>query len=484
MRINKLNKPFAALFLALCWFSPAMAAGNGGSIVNVSMNRAEIIELDKPMAEVMVADPSIADIVVHDTKKISVVGKKIGGTNIRFFGQDNKVIKYVDVVVGYDLPAIRRTVKKFYPDQNITVQMINNSIAVSGVVPDAETANRILQIVYEFVKESRRDDTTTTSTGAGGDNKYQGVLNLLRLNSSQQVMLKVRVGEVKRNALKRLGFNLQSVTSAGNSLFSFGSGAGGLNIFNTTGAALGNFGTSALSSDTFGAAGATLTRGNFGVSGVLDVLERDGLFRLLAEPNLTAVSGETASFLAGGEFPIATTSGLNGTEITFKEYGVSVSFTPYVLSGNRIRMSVAPELSELTSTGAVTSGGVQIPALTTRRSSTTVELAPGEAFMIAGLIRDQLNSAVNEVPGIAELPIISALMRSTEYQREETELVIAVTPYIVDPVVSSDIRLPVDEFRTPSMMEMFFYGALGSISGDDYRAGQAPLEGPVGFMVD
>jgi pilus assembly protein CpaC len=166
--------------------------------------------------------------------------------------------------------------------------------------------------------------------------------------------------------------------------------------------------------------------------------------------------------------------------VEFKKYGVSLSFVPFVLSSNRIRLVVEPELSEIDTTRAG-----DVPSLTTRKAKTTVELSPGESFMVAGLIRDQINTAVQEIPGIAEVPIISALMRSTSYQRQETELVISVTPYIVDPVVHSDIRMPTDEYRTPSTMELFFYGALGSLSGNSYKISQKPvLEGPVGFMTE
>lgn len=472
---SRFLKIFAIAFFAISFVSADARA----DLVNVGLNRAELVSLKKDMAEVMVANPSIADIVVHGPQKISIIGKQIGSTNMRFFDDKNKLIREVDIVVGYDMPAIRRSLNKFFPEETISIDTINNSLAVSGVVADAQAANRAMQVVYEFVKESRRvgdeeDDFQDR------DNRFPGIVNLLSVNSGQQVMLKVRIGEVQRSALKNLGVSLQN--ASGN--FAFGTGAGaeilaqagvvaadsttGLGIFDGVGA------------DTFfrGSVSARNT------TAIVDALEQDGIFKTLAEPNLTTVSGETASFLAGGEFPILIEEE-DSTNVDFKQFGVSLAFTPFVLSQNRIRLIVAPELSEIDDQNFQS---LNIPSLTTRRVTTTVELAPGESFMIAGLIRDTLNSTVNEVPGIAEIPILSALFRSSAYQRNETELVISVTPYIVDPVVSNEIRLPVDEFREPSVMEMFFYGALASLSDGDVdvdRISQTPvLEGPVGYMVE
>lgn len=451
------------------------------TVLDVGLNRAELVNLNKPMSEVMISNPEIADVVVHGSQKVSIIGKKIGSTNLRFFDEKAGLIHEVDIVVGYDLPAIRRTLKRFFPNQNLGLETINNSLAVSGVVPDAQTANRVMQIVYEFVKESRKDEAAGSSQSyTAQDNRFPGIVNLLTLNSGQQVMLKVKIGEINRNTLKNLGANLQLNTGIGETnLFSFVTGLGQQYYEPDGGGILGQFSPS--TTERFGSSISRFQKGNFGVSGMIEALQQEGLFKVIAEPNLTAVSGETANFLAGGEFPITTTSTQGQVNVQFKQFGVSLAFTPYVLANNRIRLVVAPELSEIDS--SLTVGGY--PSLSTRKAKSTVELAPGEAFMVAGLIRDRVNSAVKELPGLAEIPIISALLRSTSYQREESELVIAVTPYIVDPVVNSDIRMPTDEFRTPSVMEMFFYGALGSMSGNASRIGQTPvLEGPIGFMTD
>lgn len=475
-----LSKVFAIVVM----LAPVVAQA---AVVDVGLNRAELIRLNKPLNEVIIANPEIADIVVHGSKSVSIIGKRIGSTNLRFFDSNENLIKEYDVAVGYDLPAIRRALKKFFPDQDIAVETINNSLAVSGVVPDAQSANRVMQVAFEFVKESRRtgdDESDFTDS----DNRFPGIVNLLSLNSGQQVMLKVRIGELERTALKQLGFNINGGGSGNNSTFSFGTFAGAtaqtaLQRNPATGALedVADFILSAgRDSSSGGLFSAGITRGDFSASGLLDALERDGLFKSLAEPTLTAISGETASFLAGGEFPITTTND-DGVDVEFKEFGVSLTFTPFVLTQNRIRLTVAPEISSLDLENQF--GG--FPSLRSRRATTTVELAPGESFMIAGLIRDTIDTVVDEIPGAAEVPIIGALLRSTSYTREETEMVISVTPYIVDPVRGIDIRLPTDEYRSPSVMEMFFYGAIGSLSGNASTIGQTPvLEGPIGYMVE
>ena len=221
----------------------------------------------------------------------------------------------------------------------------------------------------------------------------------------------------------------------------------------------------------------------------MQALEQDGLFKLLAEPNLVAISGEQAEFLAGGEIPIPVPQGGggNGTTITiqYKPYGVAVRFKPSVLTQNLIHMEVQPEVSELDPANAIVVDTFHIPALTTRRAKTTVELAPGEGFMIAGLLKDKTSATIDQLPGAMDLPILGALFRSTQFQRNETELVIAVTPYIVDPLKNSEVKMPTDEFRPASQMEMFFYGALGSLAGKSPTKPQnQSLEGPTGFMVD
>lgn len=448
--------------------------------LQVAVNRSEIITLDEPMKEVMVADPLTADVVVHGNTKVSIIGKKLGRTSVRVIGEGNKLLRDINVIVGFDLADVRRVMRNYFPDEQIAVETVSNNIALSGIVSSVEVAERAVRIAEEYVKEARGLSSTASSVNT--DEENSGVLNLMQIRSGQQVMLRVRVGEIQRSALKRLGVSLGVSSEAGNSSTLLEGGNQTL-FFQEVGNANDPIFTR-VAGDTF--LGTLWSAGSVQIRAALDALERDGLFRILAEPNLVAISGERAEFLAGGEFPIPIVQGNDGQiSVQFRQYGVAVQFMPLVLSPDRIRLQVQPEVSELSEAGSVNIQGFNIPALSSRRARTTIELSPGETLMIAGLIRDQTNTTVNETPGLSEIPILSALFRSTSMQRTETELVIVVTPYLVDPVTGSDIKLPTDNYQPPSVMDMFFYGALGAVTNETLAKSQRPrVEGNVGFMMD
>lgn len=466
--------------LGLFGFSPAAAADNE---IIVPVHRAELISVPGEISEVIVANPDVADVFVHGTRKVSIVGKAIGTTSLRVIDSNSDVLRAVTIRVGYDIPAIRQTLYELFPYEDISVQTVNNNLALTGMVSSPSVAAKAVRIANEFMMavdstQRPRDNSFATNRIASEEGGDAGVINMLKVTSGQQVMLRVRVGEMQRNAMKQLGvnwniFNPDSVSA--NSGFLLG-----------TAAAAAPFpGATAVQGDTFAALGGTIRKGGATISAMINALERNNLFKLLAEPNLVAMSGEEAEFLAGGEFPIPIQAFDSQVTIEFKEFGVSVKFLPIVLSDSRIRITVAPEISEISDIGSITVGGFEIPSLSTRRAKTTVELAPGESFMIAGLLRDQSDSQIDQVPGLGEVPVLGSLFRSVDYQRDQTELVIAVTPYLVDPVTGDEVRLPTDGFRPPSMMEQFFYGALGSVSSESLRKSQTPsLEGPIGFMVD
>jgi pilus assembly protein CpaC len=461
----------------------------------IPLNRSSLISFPSEMAEVMVANPDIADVHANSPHHLTIVGKKLGSTNLRVFNKSGGLMREVDIQVGHDLPAIRRALKNFLPSDAIGVEMVNTSIALTGRVSSAETAEKAVRIVKDFVRTSSDRPSNRPETMENLiENGDPEILNMLQVTSGQQVMLKVRVGEINREALKNLGIDLNAV--------------GRIDGINTialgTGGGIGSLVAPATSSETALSAGQFLlpggrnpsnTRGVFTgawrpgagtFSGLVKALERDGLFKLLAEPNLVAVSGEEAEFLAGGEIPIPVVQAggsTNNVSIEYKPFGVAVKFTPFVISENRVRMAVQPEVSEISTENAVRVSGFDIPSISTRRAKTTIELAPGESFMIAGLIKDQLRANIDQLPGAKELPVLGALFRSNEFKRNETELVIAVTPYLVDPVRSSDIKLPTDNFRPASQMDMFFYGKLGGVSAGAASPSAGP-EGPVGFMVD
>lgn len=505
------GKRIATFSLSFALLSGTFISSCFADTLNVPVHRSSLVILPKPMQEVMVSDPNIADVHAHNANNLTVVGKRIGRTNIRIFDKEGKLLRETDIVVGYDLPSIRMALKRFLPDENIGVEMLNNSIALTGNVSSATTADKAVKIAKDFVTEggagaAPQQPAAAAATGAdtaapaamapasGGG--AANIINMMQVTSGQQVMLRVRVGEINRTALKTLGIDLNYVSQAsGTGLVAFGTG-GGI-------ASLVSGGTTQVNPGVFllpGGQTPTNTRGLLAgrwqpdgpngntVAGLIKALESDGLFKVLAEPNLVAVSGEEAEFLAGGEIPVPVVQGSgnnNNVTVQYKPFGVAVKFTPYVLSEARVRMTVQPEVSEISTVNPTRISGFDIPSLNTRRARTTVELAPGESFMIAGLIKDQMGASVEQLPGVKELPIIGALFRSTQFQRNETELVIAVTPYLVDPIKSSDVKLPTDDFRPANQVESFFFGALGSLSGRAGAIAKNPgLEGPIGFMVD
>jgi|CXWL01.1.fsa_nt_gi pilus assembly protein CpaC len=472
---------------ALAVFSAYVADAEANTGLFLPMNRSSLVVIQSPAKEIVIANPDIADVHVNNSKNLTFIGKTAGSTNVRIFDETGKLLQVIDVTVGYDLPAIRRALKTFIPDENIGVEMVNTSVALTGQVRNNAAIDKALKLTQEYIGNTSGYQVmaATSPIGDAADNdKYPKILNMMKLISGQQVMLKVRVSEVNRDALKRLGVDPSVVVNSGNlavggalgsAISGLAVGATGINTLPETDQIRGTFGFNWISNS------------NHRVGAVINALERDGLIKTLAEPNLVAASGEQAEFLAGGEIPVLIPSASGGSTIVtaeYKPFGVSVKFLPDVLSENRIRMMVQPEVSEISTANAVTQNGFIIPSFNTRRAKTTVELAPGESFMIAGLIKDSTKASIDQLPGMKELPILGALFRSTEFQRNESELVITVTPYLVDPMKASEVKTPTDDFRPASQMEMFFYGALGAITTDEHSAKVPQLEGPTGFMVD
>jgi pilus assembly protein CpaC len=464
--------------------------------INIPVGRSELVTVSDDMVEVIVANPDVADAYVHDKRFLTVIGKAVGKTDVRVIGDDG-VLRDIDVSVSYDLPAMRKALSEFLPNENIAVEMLNTNVVLTGRVSGSTVAEQATDIVREFLNPAAylRSGAPTVNAAAANpliatNTEDSRVINMLEITSGQQVMLRVRVGEIRKTALKNMGINLQATKVGGTSLFGLGTGAGIAGLVDGSGVPLGSFeipvgdGGNLASPQRGYAVLRKLLPGGDSISGMLEALERDNLFKLLAEPNLVSLSGEEAQFLVGGEFPIPVPN-LNGIGIEYKPFGVSVKFTPFVLSENRIRIAVAPEVSEINNDSALVLDNFSVPSLSTRRAQSVVELAPGESFMIAGLIRDQLSSKLDTMPGIKEVPILGALFSSVSFQREESELVLAVTPNLVDPLVSGDVRLPTDNFKPASVMETFFYGAMSSLQGNVDRVSQTPTtEGPVGFMVD
>ncbi len=462
--------------------STSASSSSNAPVFYIPLNRSELVTTRTDMGEVIIADPDVADVVVHGKRRISVVGKEVGQTTLRVFDTDHKIIRSMDVFVTYDLPALRRALKQFLPNERIGVSLVNTRIALTGDISSATSAATAMEIAQEYVHAKLSNADAETRKVNDGKTNDSPVINLMKINAAQQVMLRIKVGEVQRDTIKNLGVSLQAFGTSGPD-FLLGTGIG--RLAPPTGSSTAqSFTYKTLSAGsnatTYGTAG-IWSHGASGVGAAIEALEEKGLFKVLAEPSLTAISGEEAEFLAGGEFPIPVPQQNGVTTIEFKKFGVAMKFTPYVLSQNRLRVQVAPEVSDTSNEHSfTTSDGFVVPSIVTRRASTTVELAPGESFMIAGLLRDSSTSTINQIPGAGDIPILGALFRSVAYQRKETELVIAVTPYLVDPVKDSDIKLPTDDYHPASFLESIFFGAVSSNHG----LKDPSLEGPTGFMTD
>ena len=403
---------------------------NATSGVMLAVGRGTLISLSRPMSDVFVADPSIADIQVRSPRLLYVFGKGPGETTVYATDKSGAVVYSANVRVGNNFDQVRTMLRTAMPESAIDVTALNGMTILTGTVKapeDVEEANRLVQAIV--------GDKVT-------------VVNRLKTATPMQVMLRVKIAEVSRDLLKNIGVNLQAFGTD----FTFGQGRDF--ISDTTAGAV----PSLLKADT--GATAFLRKRLLGLdfNAAIDLLEQDGVVTTLAQPSLTALSGETASFLAGGEFPIPIQQSLGTTTIEYKQYGVGLAFTPTVLNDGRISMRVRPEVSELTDAGSVRFGGFTIPAVATRRAETTVELGSGQSFVIGGLLKNVGNNSISKTPWLGDLPIIGALFRSNNFHRQESELVIVVTPYLVKPIPASQIMLPTDGAKAPTDFERVIGG--------------------------
>lgn len=401
--------------------SQVQAASSG---VMLAVGRGTLVKLDRPMSDVFIADPNIADIQVRSPTLLYVFGKGPGETSVYATNKAGGVVYSANVRVGNNFDQVRTMLRTAMPDAAIDVTALNGMTILTGTVKapdDVEEAHRLVQAIV--------GDKVT-------------VVNRLKTATPMQVTLQVKIAEVSRDLMKEIGVNLQAFGGD----FSF---AQGRDFIQNGGYTYKEVGSTAVLSKRF--LGLDFT-------GALDLLEQDGVVTTLAQPSLTALSGETASFLAGGEFPIPIQQSLGTTTIEYKQYGVGLAFTPTVLNDGRISMRVRPEVSELSDAGSVNFGGFTIPALATRRAETTVELGSGQSFVIGGLLKNIGNNSTDKTPWLGDLPIIGALFRSNRFRRQETELVIVVTPYLVKPVSASAIRLPTDGAKAPTDAERVLGG--------------------------
>jgi pilus assembly protein CpaC len=457
-------------------------ATRSGSIVHeritLSLGKATIVSLDTDARDVLVSDPTIVDAVVRTPRRIYLMAQKVGQTNAFFFDAEGRQILSVDIRVEKDVVDLQSLLKTDFPGSDIKVTAMNDNVVLSGKVGSALESSRAQDIAARF---------------AGDPTK---VVNVLEIAGGQQVMLKVRVAEMQRQIAKQLGVNLAGAAIVnGVPLAASTSNPYGLMgeaLSNLSGAQLGN--VCPLPNNTVTnplaamAQGATCAGGN-NMQGALQALETVGLVHILAEPDLVAVSGETAKFLAGGEFPVPSGRDQQGNvSVAFKDFGVGLSFTPVVLSNGRISLQLSTEVSELTNTGALTLQGtattqaLTIPALDVRRAETTVEVPSGGSFAIAGLMQHMTQQQIDGFPGLKDMPVLGALFRSRDFQNDETELVVLVTAYLVNPTTEDKLAAPTDGFKPPTDPETILLGRLNAVSDHNKTQVKAP-EGGAGYIV-
>lgn len=416
----------------------------------VSVGTGELINVSGNMASVFVADPDIADVQSPAPGAILILGKRVGTTSLYGLNDQGKALLQRTIVVRHNLGEMQSVLRQRFPNLRLTLSSSPGSVMVSGPVPNAETAETINQTLRPYLNEKEH------------------LLNQLTIAGSVQVHLRVRVTEVSRTVTQQLGVNWDAVTSKPGNF-----------IMGLTGAR--NF---ASSSGYTTASGAYGIRGGFhsgstSIETMIDALDKEGLISILAEPNLTAISGQTASFLAGGEFPIPVKQESNSTTVEFKPFGVALDFTPTVLSDDRISLKVKPEISEIDNNNSITMDGLTIPGVSVRRVETTVELASGQSFAIGGLLQNNVKDIIAKVPGLGSIPVLGKLFSSSDYQNQKSELVIIVTPYLVRPSAASQLTTPLDSMRASSDIEYM----LNKKIGFDPLQNKVPrLTGSAGFV--
>ena len=477
---SRLNAGFRGglLLVALLIAPPPGTAGAedmvrpSGTPIAIDVSKGVLISLERNADTVFVADPTIADVQVKSPRLIYLYGKAPGDTSLFAVDGEQKVLLSRPVTVTRDVATLQAALSRLQPGSGVHVSAVDKSLVLTGNVASAVAAEEIRHLA-----------------GSYADDK--DLVNRVTVDRPYQVNLRVRIAEVSRSVTKELGINWETMLRSGGFVFGLATGNPVLGVSGSTTSGtvtnpylpsvLGNaIGSPAYFTRNNGLGGTptdSIILGNnspgANVNTVIDALDQNGLVNILAEPNLTAMSGETASFLAGGEFPIVIPAGTLGqTTVEFKQYGVSLAFTPVVLADGRISMRVRPEVSELSTTGAVQISGISIPALTTRRTETTVELGTGQSFAIGGLLQNSFNDTVNKVPGLGDLPGLGPLFRSTLYQHNESELIIIVTPYLVRPV-SGRIAAPTDGYVSPHDSDLYVTGKTGRPS--QTLAGAAPL---------
>jgi pilus assembly protein CpaC len=443
--------------------------------VMLSVGQGEVITLPADAADVWVANPNVADVDVSNPRQIRLFGKDFGETTVFVTAASGRMLYSTNVRVGQNLTSIDRMMKAAMPDADIKVVTVGQLAVLTGTVAAPADVAQAQQIVTALLNPGIDVSNATTPLKIA-------VINRLRTATPLQVNLQVKIAEVSKSFAKNIGSNLSTIDGTGGFKFGIANGRTVATTVNTdprlplsvgldavtgytidpiTGKVIQAAGTAVKAGPQASTIGAMGKLFGLDILGALDLGETDGQVTTLANPNLTALSGETGSFLAGGEIPIPVSQGLGAVSVEYKQYGVSLAYTPTVLADGRISMRVRPEVSQLSAAGAVTIAGTTIPALTTRRAETTIELGSGQSMVIGGLLQNSTDNQITKTPGIGDVPVLGALFRSTGWKRNESELIIVITPYLVKPVNANEIVLPTDGYKAPTDLGRVFLGRLG-----------------------
>ena len=460
--------------------------------IRLGRNKSVLIELPVELRDVVVSDPAIMDAVVQSSNRVYLIGKAIGQSNAFFFDSYGQRILTLEVSIEQDVSVLESMFRRLIPGSDIKVEMLNDTVILTGAVRNPSDSNKAFMIASRFI----------VAKGVGNTRAKNKVINLLAVEAEEQVMLKVTVAEVQRTLLKQLGINVGAAITSGNffnTLLTANAlpltAAAGLGTLPTPGIATTGAGAGKLFNYNAGPNGAGDPFGNSGLAGAwgngqaqmnyaIRALERDGLIRTLAEPNLTAISGEAAKFLAGGEFPVPVVDTSGALSVTFKQFGVAVAFTPVVLSEGRISLKIETEVSEISNKGAVVLNGISIPALKKRSAKSTVELPSGGTIAMAGLIKEDTRQNIDGMPGLKDLPVLGTLFRSRDFIKSETELVVFVTPYLVKHTSRKKLARPDDGYAAPSDREGVFLGRINRVYGRGKSIPSGGLKGDYGFIVE
>ncbi|WP_407046126.1 type II and III secretion system protein family protein [Mesorhizobium abyssinicae] len=427
---------------------PRAAANSINGTLKLSSSLGKTIHLSAPAASIFIADPTIADFQAPSNKTVFVFGKKSGRTSLFALDANGEALAQLHIVVTEPIEDLRAMLRTRVGDYPIHVSYTPRGAILSGTAPNAQVVDTATKVTEQFLGDGAQ------------------VVNEIQVAGSLQVNLSVRVAEVSRSAMKELGINLSAFGKIGNLTVGLASGKGA-----GSGAASGG-----------GTAGVAYNDGNVSLGAVLDALAKEHVASVLAEPNLTAMSGESANFLAGGEFPIPVVQGSGQVSVEFRHFGVGLEFVPTVLNNEQINIRVKSEASELSTQGAVQINGISVPAISTRRAETAVELGSGQSFAIGGLIRRSVNTDIRASPWLGDLPILGALFRSSSFQKEETELVIIVTPYIVRPGSNpKQMSAPTDRLGSASDVEATPMNSSENPPQDHATGGSGALDG---FIIE